>query len=71
LRAPHCAGGEFQTAQEDGEDRMTEYTMPKQVFDALGVILDSTGHRDFLSRPNYCSLLCPFGLLAEWHNDPT
>jgi hypothetical protein len=45
--------------------------MPKQVFDALGVILDSTGHRDFLSRPNYCSLLCAFGLLAEWHNDPT
>ena len=24
-----------------------------------------------VSRPNYCSLLCAFGLLAEWHNDPT
>ena len=24
-----------------------------------------------VSRPNYCSLLRAFGLLAEWHNDPT
>jgi hypothetical protein len=50
---PHCAGGGFQTAQGEGDDNMTELTVPMEVFDAIGVILDEFGNTDLEPRLRY------------------
>ena len=77
---PHCAGGEFQTAQAEGDCNMTEYTMPKQVFDALKVILNELGDCDYRSSLEWHvnvgdpgegrQVLRALDLVEAWSNNP-
>jgi hypothetical protein len=64
---------------------MMEHTMPKQVFDALKVILDEFGNCDLCPRLDYYAGECPddgadeqgrqllraFNLVSAWHYSPT